>query len=84
MYFLFDAQEKSDAAVAAAKSEAEAEYKSGYESIVKECENSYEESRGKITGEYDDLLKSFEEKIKSAPKDVSGFNSLLDDLLFGN
>ena len=81
---LFDAQEKSDAAVAAAKSEAEAEYKSGYESIVKELESNYEQNQAKITGEYSDLLQKFEEKIKSAPKDVSGFNSLLDDLLFGN
>ena len=80
---LFDAQEKSDATVSTAKSEAEADFKSGYEEIVKECESSYEVSRGKITEEYDDLLKKFEEKIKSAPKDTSGFNSLLDDLLFG-
>ena len=81
---LFDAQEKSDATVSAAKSEAESEFKSGYEAIVKEFEDSYDKSRGRITDEYDDLLKKFEEKIKSAPKDNSGFNSLLDDLLFGN
>ena len=81
---LFDAQEKSDAMVSAAKNEAESEFKSGYEVAVKEFEDSYEQNREKISDEYNELMQQSEDKIKSAPKDVSGFNNLLDGLLFGN
>ena len=81
---LFDAQEKSDSAISAAKSEAESEFKAGYEAAVKECESSYEQNREKITKEYNEQMQKFEEKVKSAPKDVSGFNNFLDELLFGN
>jgi len=80
---LFDAQEKAEAMVTAAKGQAEADFKAGYDAAVKECESNFKKNCGQISDEYKGLMQEFETKIKSAPKDISAFNSILDSLLFG-
>lgn len=80
---LLEAQEKADEITNSAKNEAEAEFKAGYEAVVRECEDDFKTSCSRITEEYEGILTEYQDRIKSSARDVKGFNSLLDNLLFG-
>ena len=76
------AQEDADKKIAAAKAQADANFKEQYEKIVAECEKSYSEKSAQIKQKSDEEIASYKSKISASSKDKAAFNSFLDSVLF--
>jgi len=76
------AQIDADKKIAAAKSQADPEFKLQYEKIVSECEKSYGEKCSALDSKRDSELSSYKNTISASSIDKAAFNSFLDSLLF--
>ena len=76
------AQADADKKIAAAKAQADAEFKSNYEKLVTECEKSYTEKSSALAKRNSEEVASYKSKITASSLDKQAFNSYLDTLLF--
>ena len=76
------AQADADKKIAAAKSQADSQFKTQYEKLVTECENSYNEKSSALEKHNSEEIASYKSKITASTLDKQAFNSFLDKLLF--
>lgn len=75
------AQEDADKKIAAAKAQADSEFKSQYEKIVETEEQSYNQKISALESEKAQKIAGYREKIMAVPQDKPSFNSYLDSIL---
>lgn len=75
------AQEDADKKIAAAKAQADSEFKSQYEKIVATEERSYNQKISALESEKAQKIAGYREKIMAVPQDKPSFNSYLDSIL---
>ncbi len=76
------AQADADKKIAAAKAQADSEFKSQYEKLVSECEKSYLEKSAALEKHNSQEIASYKSKINASSLDKPSFNSFLDSILF--
>ena len=76
------AQADADKKIAAAKAQADSEFKSQYEKLVSECEKSYIEKSTALEKHNSQEIASYKSKINASSLDKQSFNSFLDSILF--
>ncbi|MBQ1832499.1 MAG: hypothetical protein II563_01660 [Treponema sp.] len=79
---LVKAQEEADKKIAAAKAQADSEFKEKFAAYVKESEDSAAENKALVIKQQEERLSSFKDSLSSSRKDTDGFNSLLEKLLY--
>lgn len=79
---LAQANDEAEKRIAAARVQADQQFKAQYDSIVSRAEKDYAEQTAALTDEYNQAVSTYKEKIGASPKDIPAFNSLLDSLLF--
>ena len=81
---LMDAQTEADKRTAEARSQADADYKAQYETLVSQMEADADERMQAISTEYDARFDTYKAAIGNCTQDTAAFNALLKKLLFGN
>lgn len=79
---VLEAQKKADTLVNSAKSQADEEFRKSYSKLVEEFDSQEITARKKINSQHNSEIQSYRESLNDLRKDVSGFNSALDSILF--
>ena len=79
---LEEAEKEADSIVAAARAEAEGEFKRRYADSVAELDAKEEKDRKNILDGHGKLMDEYKQFLLSARKDLAAFNSLLEKLLY--
>lgn len=79
---LAQASEDAEKRIAAARAQADQQFKAQYDDLIARLERHYAEQTTAITNSYTVAVSAYKEKIGAAAKDVPAFNALLDALLF--
>nr|WP_318711578.1 hypothetical protein [uncultured Treponema sp.] len=79
---VLEAQKKADTLVNSAKSQADEEFRKSYSKLVEEFDSQEIIARKKINSQHNSEIQNYRESLNDLRKDVSGFNSALDSILF--
>ncbi|MCR5290421.1 MAG: hypothetical protein K6E51_10545 [Treponema sp.] len=77
-----DAQNESAKRMAAARAEADAEYKKQYDSLMSELESDYQTQTQAIVKKHDEDLDAYKKEIDSMTQNTEAFSTYLDSVLF--
>ena len=78
----FDAQKRADEKIAAARAQAESEFKTKYSAVVSEIEQKEKDTKSTIEKKHSADLESYKQNLNSSEKDYTSFNALMDKILF--
>jgi F0F1-type ATP synthase membrane subunit b/b' len=78
---LAEAQAEADKRLAHARAEAADRYKSGFESLIADLENSYAKESAELTQKYESDMNSYRAGLAARKFDTDAFGALLDKLL---
>ena len=81
---LMDAQTEADKRTAEARSQADADYKAQYETLVSQMEADADKRIGDLKEKHNVLFSAYRNELASCAQDTAAFNDLLKKLLFGN
>jgi len=81
---LMDAQTEADKRTAEARSQADADYKAQYETLVSQMEADADKRIGDLKEKHNALFSAYRNELASCAQDTAAFNDLLKKLLFGN
>ncbi len=80
---VFDAQVEADKRIAAAKAEAEKEYKTEYEKLIAGFEDNLLKEKAAVDNNLKDEYKMFDEHLSLLKKNYKKFDGYLDSYFFG-
>ena len=75
------AQIDADKKIAAAKAQADSEFKVQYEKIVAEFEQNYAQKTASLDDKNQEEISSYKKRISESALDVKAFNSFLESVL---
>ena len=79
---LVQAQADADKKIAAAKAQADSEFKEKFSAYMDELDKSVAARKQEVKGRLDSELSSFKTGLDSSKKDFDGFNSFLEKLIY--
>jgi regulator of protease activity HflC (stomatin/prohibitin superfamily) len=77
-----DAQSEAAKRLAAARAQADIEYKKQYDQLISRLEIEYQQKTAAVTQTHADALNTYKEKAEKTVRDTVSFGKLLDSLMF--
>ncbi len=79
---VLDAQKRADEKIAAARAQAEVEFKNKYSSVISEIEKNEQVAKDEIEKKHNSDILEYQQSLDSCEKDYNSFNALMDKVLF--
>lgn len=80
---LFDAQVEADKRTQAARLQADVEFKTQYDELIKKLEKMSEDKMNELATQHKKSVENFKSDLQETKKDLGAFNLLMENLLFG-